>query len=117
MTTKHEFFKANILINPDGEAIICDFGLSTNSNVPDNVKTVTNRTNDAWLAYEFFRLGVLDTPLTIKTDIFAYGCVCYEVCKLSQSAFRCILPPYIVFKRSCTRNTLTRAGSTYNDPT
>lgn len=45
---------------------------------------MTFQTNPAWLAYEFFELTLpsekkKQQKLTVKTDIYAFGCVCYEV--------------------------------------
>ncbi len=53
-----------------------NIGIRWMSDRPDSHKT-----NPAWLAYEFFPLTSSKEPaqLTVKTDISAFGCVCYEV--------------------------------------
>ncbi|KLO08636.1 kinase-like protein [Schizopora paradoxa] len=73
----------NILIGPDKRAILCDFGMAVKSSIDERWKTESNRTNDAWLAYEFFDMGKdsrkARIPLTVKTDVYAFGCVSFEV--------------------------------------
>lgn len=56
--------------------------MATRSDLDKKWQTASNRTHDAWLAYEFFdvdRKGKKAVSLTVKTDIYAFGCVCYEV--------------------------------------
>ncbi|KAJ8077647.1 Rho guanine nucleotide exchange factor [Marasmius tenuissimus] len=68
----------NVLITPEVRACISDFGLS---HVADSraVKLSTSFTSRAkgttrWLAPE------LSSASTEKSDMYAYGCVCYEIC-------------------------------------
>ncbi|KLO08627.1 kinase-like protein [Schizopora paradoxa] len=75
---------ANVLVSPSGDALLCDFGLSTYENLDEKWRTISTETNQAWLPYEFFTFTPLNRAverkkLTVKTDIFAFGCVCYEV--------------------------------------
>ncbi len=73
--------QANVLITPTGRALLCDFGLSTHSNLDERWKTLSRETHStAWAAYEFYDVkppGEVQ-ELTVKTDIFAFGCICYE---------------------------------------
>jgi len=99
---------ANILITPTGRALLCDFGLSTHSNIDQKWRTLSRKTHSAWLAYEFYDVkppGEVQ-ELTVKTDIFAFGCICYEVihrnypyhdCDYNQIAARKVrlIPPTI----------------------
>ncbi|KAK1230422.1 Rho guanine nucleotide exchange factor [Marasmius sp. AFHP31] len=72
----------NVLITPEGRAAIGDFGLS---HVADShaLKLSTSFTSRAkgttrWLAPELLR----STPpsiSTVQSDMYAYGCVCYEI--------------------------------------
>ncbi len=71
-----------MLFNPTGQALLCDFGLSTHSNIDRMWQTSSKETHVSWLAYEFFDVenpGRKLQKLTVKTDVFAFGCVCYEV--------------------------------------
>ncbi|KAL0058646.1 hypothetical protein AAF712_014672 [Marasmius tenuissimus] len=71
----------NVLITPEGRALIGDFGLS---HVADShaLKLSTSLTNQAkgttrWLAPELLRSNA---PVsTVLSDMYAYGCVCYEI--------------------------------------
>ncbi|KLO08633.1 kinase-like protein [Schizopora paradoxa] len=70
----------NVLIGPNQKALLCDFGLATRTDLDPKWHTKTNETNDAYLAYEFFDLNkTKPIALSIKTDTYAFGCICYEV--------------------------------------
>lgn len=89
------FTQVNILVSPSGRACLADFGLSTiaNSNTKAGTQTSTRRAGGTirWQAPELLRevpFGSTNYPALSKaTDIYAFACVCYEVCpKLSSSA-------------------------------
>jgi serine/threonine protein kinase len=80
------FFKVNILISQSHRACLADFGLATTKDTMSFMitTTITTRTTGTlrWQAPE-----LLDPDLdehkcnnSSATDIYAYGCVCYEVC-------------------------------------
>lgn len=78
------FNQANVLTGPSGEALLCEFGLSTHENIDEKWQTSSRETHAAWMPYEFFKLVPPDQDverpkLTVKTDVFAFGCICYEV--------------------------------------
>lgn len=74
--------QANILVSPSGRACLGDFGLSTLQNA-ENVRwtslSVIGSTGGTvrWQAPELCKGG---TTVTMASDIFAFACVCYEVC-------------------------------------
>ncbi|KAK1227026.1 Rho guanine nucleotide exchange factor [Marasmius sp. AFHP31] len=68
----------NVLITPDGRACIGDFGLSR---VAVSMRLTTSTSagpmgTARWLAPELLTVGEATTK---ESDIYAYGCVCYEV--------------------------------------
>ncbi|KAJ8077653.1 Rho guanine nucleotide exchange factor [Marasmius tenuissimus] len=72
----------NVLITPEGRASIGDFGLS---HVADShaLKLSTSFTSRAkgttrWLAPELLR-SAPPSVSTLQSDMYAYGCVCYEI--------------------------------------
>ncbi|RDB28781.1 Serine/threonine-protein kinase HT1 [Hypsizygus marmoreus] len=74
----------NILITPALRACIADFGLC--SLVRDSSLQFTptasafNDGNMLWLAPEFFQIEETESPRqSLATDIYSFGCVCYEV--------------------------------------
>ncbi len=76
-----------MLVSPTGQAFLCDFGLATHSNIDQRWQTLTKKTHPSWLAYEFFEVeleGRKPQKLTVKTDVFAFGCICYEVILLQR---------------------------------
>lgn len=73
----------NVLIGPDQRPLLCDFGMAVMSSIGKDCGTASIETNNAWLAYEFFDEDQegekKKIALTIKTDVYAFGCVYYEV--------------------------------------
>ncbi|KAF8174693.1 kinase-like domain-containing protein, partial [Mycena galopus ATCC 62051] len=71
---------ANILIKEDCSACLADFGLSMLSDTTSLAST--NRGgNSHWMAPELLdppRFG-LDFLRTLATDVYAFGCVCFEL--------------------------------------
>jgi len=80
--------KANILIDNSGRACVADFGLSR---VLDSAMTVTNSLSGSvsfggtvrWQAPELFDPSVECPPATMASDVYAFGCVCYEASVIS----------------------------------
>jgi len=80
--------KANILIDNSGRACVADFGLSR---VLDSAMAVTNSLSGSvsfggtvrWQAPELFDPSVECPPATMASDVYAFGCVCYEVSVIS----------------------------------
>ncbi|KAK7466334.1 Rho guanine nucleotide exchange factor [Stygiomarasmius scandens] len=70
----------NILITPSGRASVADFGLSciADSEVLrwTSMSTIHSGGTARWLAPECLIDGL---PVTYKSDIYAFGCVCYEI--------------------------------------
>lgn len=69
-------FQANILVNDAKQVCISDFGLTVVSTATA-LNTTMGTTNTRWLPRE-----LLDGTLNDQdehTDIYAFGCVCYEV--------------------------------------
>lgn len=75
--------QANILVDDSGRGLLSDFGIAKGGELDDNLLTSVMKTNIRWLAYELCeRLEDPDqTPpqCTTETDIFAFGCTCFEV--------------------------------------
>ncbi len=73
----------NVLIGPDQRPLLCDFGMAVMSSIGEDCGTASIETNNAWLVYEFFDEDQegekKKIALTIKTDVYAFGCVYYEV--------------------------------------
>ncbi|KAJ7717076.1 kinase-like domain-containing protein [Mycena maculata] len=73
---------ANILINQDWSACLADFGLSVFSNATTSMHTSNRSGSIYWMAPELiaperFGLAFARTP---ASDVYAFGCVCVEVC-------------------------------------
>jgi serine/threonine protein kinase len=68
---------ANILIRPDGSAVLLDFGLSCNALYPDLLAEQMRKAvgSPAWIAPEQV-VGVRGDP---RSDIFALGVILYEL--------------------------------------
>lgn len=75
------YLQANILINKDWSACLADFGLSIFSDATRSM--TTNRGGSLyWMAPELLdpdRFG-LQFARTPASDVYAFGCVCLEVC-------------------------------------
>lgn len=70
-----------MLVNDSGRAVIADFGMSyAQYDRPTGDAAVTN---EDWLAPELFSYGkktpFKDRKLSERTDMYAYGWLCYEV--------------------------------------
>jgi serine/threonine protein kinase len=81
------FLQGNILIDDNGRAIITDFGLSK---VMEELSGSLNRHTSffagsaRWMAPELMSSLVRDDsrapPITTSSDVYAFSCVCLEVC-------------------------------------
>ncbi|KAJ8076250.1 Rho guanine nucleotide exchange factor [Marasmius tenuissimus] len=71
---------ANILITPDLRARISDFGLSRISDTQRlfSLQTYHSSGTTRWLAPELLRASE-NCVSSKESDVYAYGCVCYEV--------------------------------------
>ena len=69
---------ANVLIRPDGRAVVLDFGLSCNALYPDLLAEQLRKAvgSPTWIAPEQV-VGVRGDP---RSDIFAIGVMLYELC-------------------------------------
>ncbi|WP_137890922.1 bifunctional serine/threonine-protein kinase/universal stress protein [Ramlibacter sp. 2FC] len=68
---------ANVLMRPDGQAVLLDFGLSCHAHYPDLLAEELRRAvgSPAWIAPEQV-VGVRGDP---RSDIFAIGVILYEL--------------------------------------
>ncbi|MEI8170820.1 MAG: bifunctional serine/threonine-protein kinase/universal stress protein [Rhodoferax sp.] len=68
---------ANVLIRPDGSAVLLDFGLSCNAHYPDLLAEQLRKAvgSPAWIAPEQV-VGVRGDP---RSDIFAIGVILYQL--------------------------------------
>lgn len=68
---------ANVLIRPDGSAVLLDFGLSCNAHYPDLLAEQLRKAvgSPAWMAPEQV-VGVRGDP---RSDIFAIGVILYQL--------------------------------------
>ncbi|KAF9555647.1 kinase-like protein [Agrocybe pediades] len=75
---------ANILVTDSGRACLSDFGLSSVGS-PDLFTPLTPRSSSflrgttRWQAPELLSPDVEDPRVTTESDVYAYGCVLYEV--------------------------------------
>ena len=69
---------ANVLIRPDGSAVLLDFGLSCHAHYPDLLAEQLRKAvgSPAWIAPEQV-VGVRGDP---RSDIFAIGVMLYQLC-------------------------------------
>lgn len=82
--------QANILVSSSGRACLADFGLSTLSD-PALLGWTSIRTTAAkatgtarWQAPELLEPDDdIEIRITMQSDIYSYGCVCYEVSSIS----------------------------------
>jgi serine/threonine protein kinase len=92
------FFKANVLVNQQGNACLADFGLLTIISDPTNPTTSSSSTEGGttrWMSPELLdpeRFGFKDSQPTIESDCYALGMVIYEVLS-GQAPFT----PYVKF--------------------
>ena len=81
--------QVNILITDGGHACLADFGLSSTINNWTVAFTKTQVADSTcvgtvpWMAPELHRGG----KVTFESDIYAFACVCYEVCLKVDSEF------------------------------
>ncbi|KAK7458718.1 Rho guanine nucleotide exchange factor [Stygiomarasmius scandens] len=89
--------QVNILITDLGRAAITDFGLSRvmESEVFTWTSTSTRTVQGTarWLAPECL---IKNQPASFDADVYAFGCVCYEVFTGKQPFYHCIYDPKIV---------------------
>jgi serine/threonine protein kinase len=82
------FFKANLLITRSGRAVLADFGLATaiDSKTIAMTHNSTTKTGGTvrWQAPELHN-PQMQQHNNKATDIYAFGCVCYEVCRWNIS--------------------------------
>jgi len=71
----------NVLVDMDERALLCDFGMFNVSDVYGFDNEAALGRNTRWLAYELFKKdeGKADPTTTPATDVYAFGCICYEV--------------------------------------
>jgi serine/threonine protein kinase len=95
---KSDLFQVNILITPSFRASLADFGLATVKDSKAIPLTATSSIREAgtlrWQAPELFSED--QSVTTTRTDVYAFGCVCYEVFFLSdtQTTSHCMLGIY-----------------------
>ncbi|KAK7438607.1 hypothetical protein VKT23_017941 [Stygiomarasmius scandens] len=73
---------ANILINDNWQACLTDFGLTVFDDITPVSFTSRREGSARWMAPELFvpeSFGLDRFRLTTKTDVYAFGCVCFEL--------------------------------------
>lgn len=82
LSDKTMHFKVNILITGSCRACLADFGLAAAKETQSVTATSAVATRAAgtlrWQAPELLKDD--DAGNSLASDIFAYACVCYEVC-------------------------------------
>jgi serine/threonine protein kinase len=66
---------ANIMLTPEGQAVILDFGLALRSGDPDVDTIDSNEGTAAYMSPE----QILDEKVDLRTDVWALGVVLYEM--------------------------------------
>jgi eukaryotic-like serine/threonine-protein kinase len=76
-TVHHDLKPANVLIRPDGAAVLLDFGLSCHAHYPDLLAEQLRKAvgSPAWIAPEQV-VGVRGDP---RSDVFAIGVMLYQL--------------------------------------
>ncbi|KAF7373176.1 Kinase-like protein [Mycena sanguinolenta] len=72
---------ANILVKENGSACLADFGLSIYSDASAKTSSTSRGGSPYWMAPELLdpdQFG-LKFARTVATDVYAYGCVCFEL--------------------------------------
>ncbi|KAJ8077777.1 hypothetical protein PM082_002210 [Marasmius tenuissimus] len=72
----------NVLVKADGSACIGDFGLSRiaeNHTTQHSASTTRPKGTMRWLSPELLDPESTCTTTSMSSDIYAYGCVCYEI--------------------------------------
>ena len=70
----------NVLLSPDGRALLTDFGVSRMDTLSAGYTTDSTRGSTRWQAYELFDIGEDGTKSpqhTVMTDIWAFGMTVY----------------------------------------
>ena len=75
----------NILVTESGKACLADFGLSNHVDAEMLTWTSESSANHTggtvrWKAPELFDPENENSKPTKETDVYAFSCVCYEVC-------------------------------------
>ena len=74
----------NILVTESGKACLADFGLSNHVDAEMLTWTSESSANTTgtvrWKAPELFNPENGKSKSTKETDVYAFSCVCYEVC-------------------------------------
>lgn len=66
----------NVLMSDNGHALIADFGISYLLISKNPASTRLSDGSTRWMAPELLIMGC--TP-TLQSDVWSFGCVCYEV--------------------------------------
>jgi serine/threonine protein kinase len=78
----------NILVDEEGHARLADFGLA--SWVDATTRNSSGRAGSTqWRAPELLHpesLQFTEFNRTVATDVYAFACVCYEVCSFAKGA-------------------------------
>lgn len=73
-------------INPTGTALLGDFGLNTVTEKENEYSASVQGGSTAWLAPELLdpeRISQESSQVSQQTDVYAFGCLCFEVCPFS----------------------------------
>ncbi|KAF9447984.1 kinase-like protein, partial [Macrolepiota fuliginosa MF-IS2] len=91
---------ANVLVSDSGRACITDFGLSSipvdNTLVYSRGATTAAGFSSRWAAPEVLLAG--GVCVTRKSDIWAFGCVCYEILVGRAPFHKCVTDTQIILK-------------------
>ena len=73
--------KANVLVNDNGHACLCDFGLSRVVEAAGaSAITSTFAGSVRWMAPELLGVNGLPIRTSVRTDVYSLGRVALEVC-------------------------------------
>lgn len=75
--------QSNILVDKDGHVRVADFGLTGFQNATLASKTTNRNGSIQWMAPELLdpeRYGLDRFKRTTNSDVYAFACVCSEVC-------------------------------------
>jgi serine/threonine protein kinase len=79
----HSLLQTNILITPSSRACITDFGLSTITDAASLQFTHSkNSVHGGTARYQAPEVLSAEMPNHYGSDVYAFACVCYEVCPL-----------------------------------
>ncbi|KLO08649.1 kinase-like protein [Schizopora paradoxa] len=68
---------ANVLVSNTEKTLLCDFGIASGLNMDGSYNAKSHLTNIRWLAYEL--VTTKDARPTTASDVYAFGCLCFEV--------------------------------------